>query len=402
MSSTPLHDFLKSHTASGVLSCHTPGHKGLMNPHDITEFSDEAVDVIRQSERRCAELFGAERSLFSTSGSTLAIYAMLAPFAGGRISAVRGVHRSVIDAAILLDIDIVWSDTPHGDCSAHFITNIDYYGNVAKIPQDSPVPILVDNAHGAYLVFTDSHPLKRGAEYNIAMVAESAHKTLPALTGAAYLHIADSRYVKPAEDALQLFGTSSPSYLILESLDLCNAHIALEKHKGAAAFGAAAELKQRLTEWGYKLKDSDLLRVVIDCNAYGYDGRDYARELAQRGIIGEMSEPRYAILLFSTITEQADTQRVFAAMKAIEQKPPVARTGCQLSTVNCQLTMRPREAYFAPKETLPIAKAIGRVCAGIHVTTPPCAALIIPGEIISPEIAALLKQQGLETIDVSL
>ncbi|MCL1865795.1 MAG: hypothetical protein FWF82_00115, partial [Oscillospiraceae bacterium] len=231
---TPIHDFLKQYAESGFERCHTPGHKGLFPPDavakttspvfDITEVNGQSIEIIRQSERIAADLFGAKRTLFSCSGSTLAISAMLTPFANRRIAAVRGVHRSVIDAAILLNIDIDWlyPDSPlkiAPETTAVLTTSIDYYGsreprlakpnlNSDELPKpdlsafaDLPVPLLVDNAHGAYTVLTQTHPLKLGA----VMTAESAHKTLPALTGAAYLHISrdcPAEYAKIAENAM--------------------------------------------------------------------------------------------------------------------------------------------------------------------------------------------------------
>ena len=400
---TPIHDFLRAYCALNSERCHMPGHKGVLNPHDITEINAEAISIIEQSELLAAELFGAGRTLFSCSGSTLSIFAMLTALvkngAGKRIAATRGAHRSLIDAAILLDLDIAWNlDAANAD--AVFITSIDYYGNMTPVPKlKADTPVLVDNAHGAYLVFTENHPIRNGA----AMVADSAHKTLPALTGAAYLHISKDYFTeeraKHAETSKCLFGTTSPSYLLLESLDLCNRHIALEKERALAAFDAVAGLKADLTQLGYALKSTDPLRITIDACQFGYSGRGLARELANRGVICEMCDDRYTILLFSTVTRAENTARVLVAMREIPRKSliePVSRECFELP----EIAMRPRAAYFADKKTLPTAKAIGRVCAGVHVTVPPCVPLIMPGEIISSEIAAELERSGLREIDV--
>ena len=391
-----------------------PGHKGIIDRADITEVSG-AVDIIGESERNAAELFGASRTLFSCSGSSLCISAMLAFCKNGdttRVAAMRGSHRSFIDSAILIGFDVDLfspSCTPEEitacitpETAAVFVTSIDYYGNmcdiepIAKICRGLNLPLLVDNAHGAYLVFTDLHPIKLGA----AMSTDSAHKTLPALTGAAYLHLKCSPdYLKAAEDAMSLFGSSSPSYLILHSLDLCNKHIFEEKERALSAFDAVAKLKEDLGQIGYSLRKSDLLRITIDANAYGYSGADYAKELLNCGIVPEMCDFRYVILLFSTITQNKNTQRVFKAMKNIQKKQaiPADRTETLL---NLSTALNPRKAYFSPKLTIPIRESVGRVCAGVHVTLPPCAPIVVPGEIISAEAVLLLEKCGISAIDV--
>jgi arginine/lysine/ornithine decarboxylase len=404
---TPLHDFLLAHKG---LSCHTPGHKGTLNPLDLTELNG-TLELIEQSERNAAELFSAKRTLFSCSGSTLAIFAMLTPFAGKKVRAARNAHRSLIDAAILLDIEIERAVNNHRqnrggtDGSPLYVTHIDYYGNTVNVGSlaDS-TPVLVDNAHGAYLVFTDNHPIRQGA----AMSADSAHKTLPALTGAAYLHISGTfrcpYYETSASDAMRLFGTTSPSFLILDSLDLCNRHIALEKERALAAFDCVAKLKEQLSDHGYNLRNTDSLRITVNTNEYGYSGGDFAKQLAANGVNAEMNDNKYVILLFSTITDVSDTDRVFAAMRKIPKKTAITNgfdfanmmivDHSLVPNVNC------RKAYFSQKRTIPTAEAVGEVCAGVHVTTPPCVPLIIPGETVSREISETLVQCGLREIDI--
>jgi len=382
---TPFHDFLSGYAETNPERCHTPGHKGLLNPLDITEI-DGIEEPIKKSEKNAAELFGSAYSLYSCSGSTLAVFAMLASFAGRRVTALRRVHRSLIDAAILLGIDIDWvfdgenlSEKITARTAAVFITSIDYYGRFTPVPKVS-VPVLADNAHGAYLAFTDLHPIKNGA----AMSADSAHKTLPALTGAAYLHISNSpsdyAYYENAKAAMALLGTSSPSYLILDSLDLCNRHLAEEKKTARSAFDAVSELKKKLGESGFILTESDFLRVTIDTNAYGYKGADFSRELIKRGITPEMSDEQYAVLLFSTITESKNTERVYGALREIPRKTPIIIE--KKPVIKPQTAMPPREAYFSPKKSVKLSEAAGLICAETRVVTPPGIPLIMPGEII--------------------
>ncbi|MCL2634489.1 MAG: PLP-dependent transferase [Oscillospiraceae bacterium] len=382
---TPIHSFLSEYASSEFERCHMPGHAGLHNPFDITEI-EGAVDIISESERNAAELFGAKRTLFSCSGSTLAIFAMLTPFANKRIIAMRYSHRSLIDVAILLNIEIDWvypdeeiSDRIFPETAGVFVTSIDYYGRTCDIPKIAEmckkynVPLLVDNAHGAYLVFTDNHPIKLGA----AMTADSAHKTLPALTSAAYLHIADESYIEQAKSGLALFSTSSPSYLILNSLDLCNAHILNEKKRALTAFEAVRQLKSRLSG-DFSVADSDMLRVTVDVNAYGYSGYDFSTELRKRGVICEMSDSQYVILLFSTITEYKNTERVLMAMNDIPRRTPIIPS--PQVVVKPRVVMSPRQAYFSPTDTVTINGETLQICREVNVSIPPCVPTIVPGE----------------------
>ncbi|MCL1832489.1 MAG: hypothetical protein FWG45_06225 [Oscillospiraceae bacterium] len=406
---TPIHDFLREYADADHERCHTPGHKGRANPFDLTEVNAEAIDVITQSERNAARLFAAGRTFFSCSGATLGIFAMLAPFAGKRVAAFRDNHRSFIDAAIALDVEVVWCykliQLKKAESAAVFVTNIDYYGNVAdvsKIVQFVNCPVLVDNAHGAYLVFTQSpdpiHPMKLGA----AMCTDSAHKTLPVLTGGAYVHIAAdymNDYGKTVADAMALFGTTSPSYLILESLDLCNVHIAQESEQARKTFPLITHLKERLRKRGYIVSYcEDILRVVVECTFYGYSGHDFAEELFKRGIVCEMQDAECVILMFSTITEQSAVERVYEAFCDIEPKEQFWVSELELSKPRRVLSMR--EAYFADKKTLPLSESAGEVCAGVHVTVPPCVPLIMPGEIIESDVMTALVRAGLREIDV--
>ena len=268
---TPICDFVRGYADSKTVRMHMPGHKGVgtlgVESLDITEVSGadslyEADGIIKESEDIASSLFGAH-TFYSTEGSSQCIRAMLhlaktqawIEKKHPLVWATRNVHKTFLSAVALLDVDVEWlygnSEESYLSCAisprelekllkeaphlptALYLTSPDYLGNVADIASLAEVChrygvlLVVDCAHGAYLKFLEKslYPTDLGAD----MCCSSAHKTLPVLTGGAYLHInkkADASLVDAAKDALALFGSTSPSYLILQSLDAANAYLA--------------------------------------------------------------------------------------------------------------------------------------------------------------------------------
>ena len=265
---TPVADFVQRYAKAGTARLHMPGHKGRCflgcEPWDITEVHGadalyEAEGILAESEQNAAALFGSQRTCYSTEGSSQCIRAMLylaVTASGSRtVVAARNVHRAFVSAAALLDLELrwLWPEESRSLCgcpispaqleealgslpeppAAVYLTSPDYLGGMAEIPALAQVChqhgtlLLVDNAHGAYLRFLEPslHPLDLGAD----LCCDSAHKTLPVLTGGAYLHLspaAPAWLAAMAKSALGLFGSTSPSYLTLASLDLCNRYLA--------------------------------------------------------------------------------------------------------------------------------------------------------------------------------
>ena len=291
---TPICDFVRQYADGNKLRLHMPGHKGAgplgVEHLDITEVSGadslyEASGIIAESESNASALFGCP-TFYSTEGSSQCIRAMIHLAAihaqtGGRkplIAAARNVHKTFLSAVGLLDIDVIWL-TPAENCSylscpvdpqeldtlltmhpvtAVYVTSPDYLGHLADISALAEVChrhnsiLLVDNAHGAYLRFLEPsrHPMDLGAD----LCCDSAHKTLPVLTGGAYLHVADPGLAGYAKNALALFGSTSPSYLILQSLDAANAYLANGYLERLYAFCKAVHaLRERLARHGFCL-----------------------------------------------------------------------------------------------------------------------------------------------------
>ena len=424
---TPIHDFLVKYSESGTIRAHMPGGKGLAYPLDITEINGadelyESCGIIRESERNTAGLFGAAETCYSCGGATLAIQAMLAAVcavSGKRtVAAGRYSHKSLINSAVLLGLNVKWiyprsflgaDITPEAvgkaidsDTAAVFVNSVDYLGGecdiraVSAVCRKRGVLLLVDNAHGAYKVFTDDHPLMLGAD----MTADSAHKTLPAITGTAYLHLADRRFYTEAKAAMSLFGSSSPSYLMLDSLDLCARYIAEKRNGALETISRVRALKKELSDAGVPLLQSDAMRITVDAAEMGYTGEELGGLIRERGAECEMCAGRYCVMLFSAVQPENDFPALSRIMREIPRRERLVVP--EIPVIVPEKALPPREAFFSRKKRVPVKEAAGRICAGISSPCPPCVPVVMPGEVISGQAAETMLHYGVAEISVTV
>ena len=441
---TPICDFVRDYAAGEPLRLHMPGHKGKgllgMEAWDITEVRGadslyEADGIIRESEENASRLFGCE-TLYSTEGSSQCIRAMLylaalhARQQGRRplIAAGRNAHKTFVSAAALLDLDVLWLCPARPDSyllcpldaeqlddvlsrasekpAAVYVTSPDYLGNcldvaaLAAVCRRHDVLLLVDNAHGAYLKFLprSRHPVDLGAD----LCCDSAHKTLPALTGGAYLHLgshAPAICREQARQALALFGSTSPSYLILQSLDAVNGYLAGAYRQRLREFAEQMEkLKDRLTAHGYVLRGDEPLKLTLDAKAYGYGGTELANLLRNRGIECEFADPDFLVAMATPETRDDGLRRLETALLEIAKKPAIPDAPPAFHLPERVMSMR--EAALSPCETVPISESMGRVLAATTVGCPPAVPIVVSGERIDAEAAACFRYYGLETCTV--
>ncbi len=445
---TPIVDFLKGYRREGMARFHMPGHKGAgplgCEGFDLTEIKGadslyEANGVIARSEENAGSLFGTRRTFYSTEGSSQCVKAMLYLAVTCRpegtapvVLAGRNVHKSFVQAAALVDFDVEWlwsegegaslcacpitaqgleraltaMETP--PCAV-YITSPDYLGNrldiraLADAAHRRGTILLVDNAHGAYLRFLDCprHPMDLGAD----LCCDSAHKTLPVLTGGAYLHIgknAPAGMEDGAKQALALFGSTSPSYLTMASLDACNAYLAGE---GPERIRTAAQelkgLKERLAEKGWALVGDEPLKLTLDAAAAGWEGPELADLLRVGGVECEYAERDYVVLMASGSTAEEDFRRLEDALSAAEPgrrppRTPLRQTAPGLHAARRAMSIR--QAVMAPWESVPAEEALGRVCASPTVACPPAVPIAVSGEVIGAEALALLRCYGVGNV----
>lgn len=428
---TPICDFLENYRDKNPLRLHMPGHKGRFctgsEGLDITEVEGadvlyNAKGIIKQSMDNASKLFGSKRTLYSTEGSSLSIKAMLhlAMLKRGDkkplITAGRNAHKVFMYGCALLDIEIDWlwgggllscEITPatlegylrHNDPMAVYITSPDYLGNMADIKGLAEVchrygvMLLVDNAHGAYLKFLpeSKHPIDLGAD----ICCDSAHKTLPCLTGASYLHISDrvpDDICDMADDAMSLFASTSPSYLILYSLDRCNVYLSNELRDSLVSIlPRIAELKENLFSVG-----DEPMKLTLDAKKYGYTGYELSEIFAEQGIVCEFADPDYLVMMLPPDEEALIS--VISVLVTIDRHAPITDMPPVLKPL--KVAMTPRQAIMSKNELVSIDKALGRVLASPSVSCPPAVPIAVCGEVIDENTVELFCYYGIDKVRV--
>ncbi len=426
---TPIADFLKTVANENFVRLHMPGHKGKEHPFDITEICGAdslycANGIIAESEKNATKIFGTKATLYSTEGSSQCIKAMLmlaCVNAGAKkplVLAARNVHKAFLSAAALVDFDVKWMlpENSLSICScvitpnqlekelnlletkpvAVYITSPDYLGNIADVKGLSEVckkhdiTLLVDNAHGAYLKTCGKHPIDLGAD----MCCDSAHKTLPVLTGGAYLHINNEKFLNCPKETLETFGSTSPSYLILNSLDKANDYL---DTKAQAEFEKCAkrvaELKVYITD-----KSDEPLKITIDANEMGYNGFEIADVLRKNSIECEYADDRFVVLMFSPFNSETDFERVETSLKSTPKREKISSENIVLPTIEKVLSIR--QAYFSRQQECDVADAEGKICGFSTVSCPPAIPIALSGERITKEHIELFEKYGIKKIKV--
>ncbi len=441
---TPIVNFVKEYAEKNITRFHMPGHKGQsfvgVEKYDITEVAGAddlymSEGIIAQSEDNATKLFGTGKTVYSTEGSSQCIRAMLymalmnaEKSADSRpyIIAYRNAHKAFIYAAALLDIDVVWlyPDEMSSLCScmvhpmkleeelakrenapiAVYVTTPDYLGGMNDVGYISEIchrhntMLIVDNAHGAYLRFLEKslHPMDLGAD----LCCDSAHKTFPVLTGGAYLHIhknAPNKMKEMAKQAMALFGSTSPSYLILQSLDLCNQYLSGNyKQCLKEKIEEIKYVKAMLIKNGWNVLESDPLKLTIsapDCMT----GQELAEILRFHDMECEYSDAEYVVCM---ITPENDSEQITRLVNALGENKNAYSEQKPLPPVMPKQACSVREAIFGDVERVSVKNALGRICGAPLVSCPPAIPIVISGELIDENAIEVFKYYGIIEIDV--
>lgn len=437
---TPIVSFLKSYQEKSPVRMHMPGHKGAgilgFEGMDLTEIygADElfaAEGIIKESEQNASNLFGCP-TYYSTQGSTLCIQTMCTILCQDakskgkkpKILAGRNAHRSFIHAAALLDFDIEWlyGNSDYLSCKIHaedlekaiieshptavYLTNPDYLGNLldiqslASVCKKHNVLLAIDNAHGAYLRFLEPslHPIDLGAD----LCCDSAHKTLPVLTGGAYLHLSDSLnqvWKNDVKHFMEYFSSTSPSYLIMASLDATNEVLDTTfRNSLSECIQRVDGLKNTLVQYGYTILSGEPMKITISTKEFGYTGNEIANLLMECDIYPEFYDSDYIVLMPSPYNTKDDLKRLETCLCGIERKPILVNKPPKLE--QSKKAMNVRQALFSSSITLDVSKSLGQVCSSVTVSCPPAILPVIPGEVISESSIEVMKYYGIETVRV--
>jgi arginine/lysine/ornithine decarboxylase len=451
---TPLIDALKACTNHPHTPFYTPGHKrgagispiltDLLGKEvfraDLTELAEldnlfTPQSVILAAQELAAEAFGAEKTWFLVNGSTCGIEAAILATCrmGDKIILPRNVHSSVISGLILSgaipifiypaynsDLDIAHSITPeslktalakHPDAKAVLIVYPTYNGvcgdlqAIAHLTHQYNIPLIVDEAHGAHFHFHPDLPtsaLTAGADLTV----QSIHKTLGAMTQASMLHIQGNRIdIDRVNKALQLVQSTSPSFILLASLDAARQQMAIDGKKLLSrtleiANKARNEINQipglSILQPADFLK-LDQTRLTVNVSQLGITGFTAEDLINEMGVTPEFSSLQNLIFIITIGNTESDIQNLIQALFNLTQVKSLTSECQPCKNKNDDMVahfmcISPREAFFANSETLPVEKTLERICAEIICPYPPGIPVLMPGELITKTALEYLQE----------
>ena len=419
--SAPLYERLVNYAAQNRISFAMPGHKngrGLKKDLvslDVTELCEtenlhHGGEYVKKSQQLLSRLYGSDKSYILTGGSTAGVQAMICSSVknGGTLLAGSDCHMSVINTCALLGINIRFFlksindfNVPEGtgtlkeyldeDVDAVIVTSPNYYGicsDIKTISQEcheKNIPLLVDEAHGTHFI-SDSRFPDTAVKYADA-VCQSAHKTLNAMNGAAYLHVNGTLINRDRlEKALYMFQSSSPSYVIAASADTAREELETGG-RWSDTINLCEELKDRLCKIGIKtLKNDDYTRLVLNFSDYGISGFEISEILRKNGIDIEMADLFNIVLIVTPSNTAEDMDILFNVLhNTVKNIPRTEAKTKILVPPYCSKTLSPQKAFFANQKKILLTDALGRVSCSTVVPYPPGIPAIYTGETIRKE-----------------
>lgn len=430
----PVYDKINKYAEERRISFAMPGHKGgAGRPElgdilrlDVTELAgtpdllhrDESV---REAELALSRVYKTKSSRILIGGSTEGIFAMLlwALKPGDTLLANRTAHMSVINACALFGFNVVLMPQSinaefmipnpvtaetvqqglklYPNAKAVLVTSPSYYGQcadikeIAKVTAQSGIPLLVDEAHGAAFAAGDFMP-ETAIECGAAMSVMSAHKTLNAMNGAAYLHIMHEDSVR-IDEILQMVSTSSPSYLIAATADMARADIENGgwEHTWKMCVSAAEKI-ERGTDIKV-LKNDDRTRLVLNFSKYALTGRRASELLCEKGIDAEMADEYNVVLIVTPSNTDEDIKNLIKEVKNIcanaEKRTEPVKPAAKITAFSlCE----PHKAFFAEGECVDTEKCIGRISKETITVYPPGIPVVSAGETITEETAVMITE----------
>ncbi|MDD2269818.1 MAG: aminotransferase class I/II-fold pyridoxal phosphate-dependent enzyme [Eubacteriales bacterium] len=429
-----INDRLNDYLSKKPVSFHMPGHKGReiggdysadfasfsFIRYDVTEIDEtlniyDTTDFNRKLFSETAKLFGADMTLYSCGGATLAIQTALFTAAAGKtVICCKDAHIAVENAFALSSINPVYADKIDTQLlekhkpAAVFICTEDYYGRInttrtveiASICKSYGIPLICDNSHGTHLAFHEGgklHPLSLGAD----IVIDSAHKTLPVLTGGAFLHLT-GQYAenwRESMSSLKLFATTSPSYLIANSLERAAHFMDSERKALETLLNHCDMVKFVIREKGCCFYDdlniaTDPYRItVLAKNAYEIDG-----VLKEHNIFSEFLNENHIVLIPSVMNNKTDFEALIKALNNVKfiplnEKDKILLSRNYNSADNTLIpALSPREAVLSQKKNVSLNDSVGLIAASPVYKYPPAVPMLHIGERIRIEHLKVLSE----------
>ena len=463
----PFVEALESYKEQHFVPFHTPGHKigveapqllknwmGAALPYDLGVMY--ALDDLHEPERELkeaqdltAELYGADCCWFSINGTTALIEAMIMGTVGPDETIIipREAHRSVISGLVLsgakpvymgCDFDERWgiplgvslenaikSMNAHPEAKAILLVYPNYYGvgidivNIIQEAHKRGLIVLVDEAHGPHLPFSESLPIE-AIEAGADLVAQSTHKSVGSLTQTSWLLGQGKKFDKRRITQMhQMLQSTSPNYIFLASLDMARHQLAtagndlvsravelsmylreeLNKISGIAAM-EYADIQERVINY-------DCTKVLIDAKELGLTGVAFERMLREHHIEVELVQAHHVLVLITigdtkeSVTAlikavQAVSEKVLRAFKEFnkteeEQLQDISKDSALLPAPIVRIT--PRNAMYANREQVPLKEALHRIAGETIAYYPPGIPCVAVGEEISASVLQYIENR---------
>ncbi len=437
----PLWEALRRHVGKGYAGFHFPGHgggrglartlralAGQLARYDLTELPGlddlhAPSGPIAQAEALAARLYGADRTFFLVNGSTVGVEAMMTAVLreGDTVILPRNIHRSAVAGLVLTGARPVFVTPPvdpdfgihlgvrpadlaevvrrHPGARAFLPVHPNYYGAaglneaLVQLIREAGITLLVDEAHGAHLPFHPALP-RPALAWGADAAVQSMHKMGTGLTQTALLHLRGSRIDQAVVGrALRMLQTSSPSYLLMASLDLARRQMALQGGRLAGRMvDLAGELRRGLEGAGFPVfhapDGQDPAKVLVSFRAAGIDGRTASRLLMGRAhrIQAELADQDNLLLVIGPGSRREDVRRLLAAVRRLPRSRRTRGSRPALRPPEVPLVLTPRQAFLAPAESVRLSRAEGRVAAETVTVSPPGIPALIMGEKITAEM----------------
>lgn len=431
--SRPMHEMARRNR--NRLRLHVPGHKGQALPDlgpvqlaDTTELpvTDDLYapsGPILRAQELMAKAAGAAHTLMLTGGATAGILTMLlySTKPGDTVILPRNAHLSFVSGCVLADLNPVYVPLQmtldgyayapeenfltaircHPEARAVVVTRPDYYGgmvNLARIAEaarEKGMRLLVDEAHGAHLPWMAG--IQSAASFGADLWVQSAHKTLPALTAGAFLHLARGEDDQRALRMLRMVQTSSPAFYLMQSMD--DARAWMEEHGAAALIelqNHARAFRARMRALGYEDAheawkhlplEFDPTRLVIKAPQGGYA---LASCLRDQGIDVEMADDWRIVCVLTVMDGEETFTRLLKALEVAARLPKGSDPPVCMDYPLPRQVMGPRQAALGRQELVDVSRAAGRISGTSVGLYPPGIPLVVPGEEISPEALEIL------------